>query len=127
MATQIWVNIGSGDDLLPNGTKPLNELMLTCHQSVFVTFTGEPFLIIYLDNRPISQIPQCTCSISQNAPEQKCAHFYSGALWDVEQVRCGSCELGQLGLLPSGNYCDYYPGTLYLSQVTATHLKMRHS
>ena len=29
MATEIWVNIGSGNDLLPDGTKPLPELMLT--------------------------------------------------------------------------------------------------
>ena len=29
MATEIWVNIGSGNDLLPDGTKPLPEPMLT--------------------------------------------------------------------------------------------------
>ena len=29
MATKIWVNIGSGDDLLPDGTKPFPEPMLT--------------------------------------------------------------------------------------------------
>ena len=33
MATQIWVNIGSGNGLLPDGTKPLPEPMLT-HQWV---------------------------------------------------------------------------------------------
>ena len=27
--TQIWINIGSGNDLLPNGIKPLPEPMLT--------------------------------------------------------------------------------------------------
>ena len=32
MATYIWVNIGSGNGLLPNGTKPLPEPSLTCHQ-----------------------------------------------------------------------------------------------
>ena len=32
MATDIWVNIGSGDDLLPDDTKPLPEPMLTYHQ-----------------------------------------------------------------------------------------------
>ena len=32
MATDIWVNIDSGDGLLPNGTKPLPEPMLTDHQ-----------------------------------------------------------------------------------------------
>ena len=31
MATQIWVNIGSGNGLMPDGTKPLPKLMLTSH------------------------------------------------------------------------------------------------
>ena len=30
MATEIYVNIGSDNGLLPDGTKPLPELMLTC-------------------------------------------------------------------------------------------------
>ena len=33
MATEIWVNISSGNGLLPDGTKPLPEPMLTDHQS----------------------------------------------------------------------------------------------
>ena len=32
MATRIWVNIGSGNGKLPDGTKPLPEPMLTYHQ-----------------------------------------------------------------------------------------------
>ena len=28
----IWINIGSGNGLLPDGTKPLPEPMLTLHQ-----------------------------------------------------------------------------------------------
>ena len=32
MATDIWVNIGSGNGLLPDGTKPLPEPMWTDHQ-----------------------------------------------------------------------------------------------
>ena len=32
LATEIWVNIGSGNGLLPDGTKPLPETMLTYHQ-----------------------------------------------------------------------------------------------
>ena len=41
MATEIWVNIGSGNRLLPDGTKPLPEPMLTYHQrhSFEVNFT----------------------------------------------------------------------------------------
>ena len=33
MATKIWVNMGSGNGLMPDGTKPLSELMLTSHLS----------------------------------------------------------------------------------------------
>ena len=33
MATEIWVNIGSGNDLLPDGTKPLPEPMLSKSKS----------------------------------------------------------------------------------------------
>ena len=43
MVTEIWVNIGSGNDLLPNGTKPLPEPMLTYHQWGSVAFTWEQF------------------------------------------------------------------------------------
>ena len=32
MAAFIWVSIGAGNSLLPDGTKPLPELMLTNHQ-----------------------------------------------------------------------------------------------
>ena len=32
IATQIWVNIGSGNDLLPDSTKPLDKPLLTYHQ-----------------------------------------------------------------------------------------------
>ena len=32
MATEIWVNIGSGKDLLPDGTKPLPEPVSTQQQ-----------------------------------------------------------------------------------------------
>ena len=38
MATEIWVNIGSGNGLLPDGTKPLPEPMLTDPQWNPVTF-----------------------------------------------------------------------------------------
>ena len=38
MVTQIWVNVGSGNGLLPDGTNPLPEPMLTDHQWSPVTF-----------------------------------------------------------------------------------------
>ena len=39
MATGIKVNIGSGNGLLPNGTKPLPEPMLANDQWSVVAFT----------------------------------------------------------------------------------------
>ena len=36
MVTEIWVDIGSGNGLLPDGTKPLPEPMLTYHQKGLV-------------------------------------------------------------------------------------------
>ena len=32
MATDVWVNIGSGDDLLPDLAKPSSEPVWTYHQ-----------------------------------------------------------------------------------------------
>ena len=43
MATQTWVNIGSGNGLLPDGTKPLPEPILTNHKWGLVAFTWEQF------------------------------------------------------------------------------------
>ena len=39
MATEIWVNIGSDNGLLPDGTKPLPEPMLT-----YIKYAPVPFI-----------------------------------------------------------------------------------
>ena len=43
MATQMWVNTGSGNGLVPDGTEPLPEPMLTSHQWGAVAFIWEQF------------------------------------------------------------------------------------
>ena len=43
MATHIWVNIGSGNGLVPGGTKPLTEPMLINHQWSSAAFTWGEF------------------------------------------------------------------------------------
>ena len=43
IATQIWVNIDSGNGLLPDGTKPLPEPILTSHEWGSMAFTWEQF------------------------------------------------------------------------------------
>ena len=42
-AKEIWVNIGLGNGLLPDGTKPLTESTLTDHQWNPVTFILKQF------------------------------------------------------------------------------------
>ena len=44
---------------------------------------------IHIANRPILQVPECTCSISHIS-------VLIGALWNTEQVHSGICEFGQL-------------------------------
>ena len=43
MVAKIWVNIGSGNDLLPEGTKPLPEPILTYHKYGPVAINQELF------------------------------------------------------------------------------------
>ena len=43
MVTQIWISIDSGNDVLPDGTKPSPEPILTDHQSSPVILTWEQF------------------------------------------------------------------------------------
>ena len=43
MVLEILVNIGSGKGLLPDGTKPLPEPKLTCHQWSLVALTWQQF------------------------------------------------------------------------------------
>ena len=43
MVTEIWVNIGSGNGLVPDSTKPLSEPILTDHRWSPVTFILRQF------------------------------------------------------------------------------------
>ena len=45
---QIWINIGSGNGLLPDSTKPLPESMLTNHLWGLVVFTSQEMCNIYI-------------------------------------------------------------------------------
>ena len=74
------------------GDKPLSEPMmvrLPTHKCVTQPQWVKPGPFTtrssVAQNRPMSQIPECICSISHN-----------GAFWDMEQVHSGICELGQL-------------------------------
>ena len=54
MATEIWVNIGSGNGLLPDGTKPLPEPLLTDHQWSPETFILGQFHKGYLSHQSLT-------------------------------------------------------------------------
>ena len=61
MATEIWVNIGSSNGLLPDGTNPLPEPMLTDHQ-------WSPHFILtatFLQPVPSSKAGLQTCKLYQ--------------------------------------------------------------
>ena len=58
------------------------HLKVVCKTATAISFS-------HCVNRPISQIPQCTCSISHNAPfrTEMCTHIsvLNSALWDMKQ------------------------------------------
>ena len=62
MAAGIRVNIGSGNGVLPDGTKLLPEPMLTYHQKGTVTFIGGQFQKRYLSH----QRPKLANHLSEN-------------------------------------------------------------
>ena len=52
----MWVNSGSGNDLLPDGTKPLPESVLTYHQSVMWQWSESNFTQVTITNLPITYV-----------------------------------------------------------------------
>ena len=56
MATLIWVNIGSGNGLLPEGTKPYPEPMLTDDQLSPVTFILGQFYKRFLNQQSLKSV-----------------------------------------------------------------------
>ena len=54
--THKYVNIGSGNGLLPDGTKPLPEPMLTYHQLGSVSFIREQLHKRYLSHQSLKQL-----------------------------------------------------------------------
>ena len=56
VATKIWVNIGSGNGLLPDGTKPLPEPMLTDHKWSQVTFILGLFHMRCLNHQSLKSV-----------------------------------------------------------------------
>ena len=55
-ATEIWINIASGNGLLPNGTKPLPDPKLTDHQLSPVTFILGQFYKRCLNHQSLKSV-----------------------------------------------------------------------
>ena len=69
MATEIWVNIGSGNGLLPDGTKPLPEPMLTDPWWSPVTFILGQFHKRCLNHQSLKISFKLTClKLHSNVP-----------------------------------------------------------
>ena len=82
MATEIWVNIGSGNGVLPDGTKPLPEPMLTDLQWSPVTFILGQFHKWCLNHQSLKSVWKLhienVIQISQG-PKSYHKMFYGGA------------------------------------------------
>ena len=68
MATEIWVNIGSGNGLLPDSTKPLPEPMLTDHQQSPVTFIFGQFHKRCLNHQSLKCVWKLRLKFHSNFP-----------------------------------------------------------
>ena len=80
MMPLIWINISSGNGLLPDGTKPLPEPMLTYDQRCFVAFPLRVMSLEVLVNlicnmcpeialiKLLSYLPEANESVIQNNP-----------------------------------------------------------
>ena len=88
MATEIWVNIGSGNGLLPDGTKPLPEPMLTDHQWGPETFILGQFHKRCLNHQSLKSVSKLhiwnVIQISQWVKFTKHLH----AMWCCWQLWC---------------------------------------
>ena len=94
MGTEILVNIGSGNGLLPDGTKPLPEPMLTDHQWSPVTFILEQFHRRYLKHQSVKPV-------------------WKLHVWKFHWNFPGVNELTWQWGMPPCSYCwHYYTGTL---------------
>ena len=78
MATEIWVNIGSGNGLLPDGTMPLPEPMLTDHLWSSVAFISVQFHKTCLNHQSLKSVWKLQHKISFKFPRgQWVKHCYN--------------------------------------------------
>ena len=71
MTIQIWVSIGPGNGLLPDGTKPLPEPMLTYHQWSLVAFTWGQFHMKCSRYLPLTWVWKSLFKITSASPRDQ--------------------------------------------------------
>ena len=83
MATEVWVNIGSGNGLLSDGTKPLLEPMLTDHRWNPVTFILGQFHKRCLNHRALKSIWKLHLKFHSNFPGVNELSYWCHKYFDV--------------------------------------------
>ena len=69
MVTEIWVNIGSGNSLVSDGTKPSPEVILTHHQRCPVTFTWD---MRYISKDMLMNLICTMCLMNKTQTKMQC-------------------------------------------------------
>ena len=98
--SEIWVNIGSGNGLLPDGTKPLPEPMLTDHQWSPVTFILGQFHKRCLNHQSLKSVWKLRLKFHSNFPganELKSCYYthnkqnttkHVHIVWGIQYMHC---------------------------------------
>ena len=88
-----WVNIGSGNGLLPDSNKPLPEPMLIYHQRGLVAFTGGQYhrkCSRYLSLIPVWKLEQLECLRSEDTPRRLMITHTIESYWIPSQKKTKS-------------------------------------
>ena len=112
MATYIWVNTGSGNDLLSEGPKPMPEPMLTGHQYHYVNLRWGNPCIMGRRGPPIEKWDSCLSGGGSFFPNILFTKYTNILLisyaklikWVVEwlHAKCWDCET--VGTVKQPNY-----------------------
>ena len=109
MATEIWVNIVSGNGLLPDGTKPLPEPMLTFYHLSPVTFILGQFYKRCLNHQSLKSVWKLYLKFYWNSPG--CNELIS--TYKKKQIDRISCNWWTIYGCCTANMCMQQLGPFY--------------
>ena len=99
MATRIWVNIGSGNGLVPDVTKSLPEPMLACYQWGSVAFTREAVSNFTVSAQPTTlhcEFKNDTYKITVVSPSGQWVNVGSFSIYHLRSRENGLSQLEKL-------------------------------